>query len=149
MSHDHLQHRFVEFIPERLDDGILYVSMEYRTVSHLCCCGCRSEVVTPLGPTDWRLIFDGKCVSLEPSIGSWSLPCRSHYWIRRNRVVWAPCWSEEEILVGREQSLRVRADYYQNQAKAMDKSDRVVIGTDRVSDGRDIWARIRSLFHWK
>ena len=32
---------------------------------------------------------DNGTVSLRPSIGNWQLPCRSHYFIVRNRVVWA------------------------------------------------------------
>ena len=50
---------FVQFIPETLDEGVLYVSLEHRTVAHRCCCGCGNEVVTPLDPTQWRLIYDG------------------------------------------------------------------------------------------
>jgi len=83
-----LEHRFVEFLPDKLDPGILYVSMQYATASHKCCCGCGRDVVTPISPTDWQLMFDGRSVSLKPSIGNWSYPCRSHYWIKGNRVVW-------------------------------------------------------------
>jgi hypothetical protein len=101
MRHEQLQHRFVEYIPERLEEGVLYISIEYMTVTHLCCCGCGQEVSTTLSPTDWRLIFDGKTVSLEPSIGSWNLPCQSHYFIARNRVLWARKWSDAEIESGR------------------------------------------------
>lgn len=101
MRRDSLDHRFVDFIPEQLDEGILYVSIEYTTVAHLCCCGCGQEVSITLSPTDWRLVFDGKTVSLEPSIGSWSLPCQSHYFVTRNRVVWAKQWSRAEIDAGR------------------------------------------------
>jgi Family of unknown function (DUF6527) len=83
-----LQHRFVEFLPEKLEAGTLYISMQYATASHKCCCGCGRDVVTPISPTDWQLMFDGKTISLKPSIGNWSYPCRSHYWIKGNRVVW-------------------------------------------------------------
>jgi hypothetical protein len=82
-----VQHRFVDFIPEQLEEGVLYVSIEYMTVAHLCCCGCGQEVSITLSPTDWRLIYDGKTVSIEPSIGSWNLPCQSHYFIARNRCM--------------------------------------------------------------
>jgi hypothetical protein len=58
-------------------------------------------VVTPLSPVDWTLTFDGKTVSLDPSIGSWDLPCQSHYWIKRGVVRWAARWSREEIESGR------------------------------------------------
>lgn len=102
MRHDQLQHRFVEYIPERLEEGVLYISVEYMTVTHLCCCGCGQEVSTTLSPTDWRLIYDGKTVSLEPSIGSWSLPCQSHYFITCNRIIWARGWSQDEIHAGRQ-----------------------------------------------
>lgn len=91
------QHKFVEFIPKEIEEGILYISMEYCTASHKCPCGCGSRIVTPLTPINWTLTFDGDTVSLEPSIGNWSYPCQSHYWIKRNQVEWAPTWSKERI----------------------------------------------------
>jgi hypothetical protein len=33
----------------------LYVSIEFATAAHSCACGCGREVVTPPGPTDWRI----------------------------------------------------------------------------------------------
>lgn len=96
-----LTHQFVEYVPDDLDDGVLYISITFATATHRCCCGCGKEVVTPLTPTDWTLIFDGENISLTPSIGNWSFACRSHYWIRRNQVVWAPGWSESQIVSGR------------------------------------------------
>lgn len=80
---------FTEFIPEQLEEGILYVSMPYSTIAHLCACGCKNEVITPLSPLDWSMTYNGKEISLHPSIGNWQFPCRSHYWIRGNKVVWA------------------------------------------------------------
>ena len=62
-----LAHEFVEFIPDVLEEGKIYVSIEHSTVVHRCCCGCGKEVVTPLSPTDWKLIFNGKTISLDPS----------------------------------------------------------------------------------
>jgi hypothetical protein len=88
-------------MPETLDSGVVYVSIPFSLVSHKCCCGCGEEVVTPLSPTDWELIFDGETVSLYPSIGNWNFKCRSHYWIRRDRVEWAPQMSGERIQAGR------------------------------------------------
>jgi len=79
---------FTEFLPDKLTDGKLYISMQYATASHKCCCGCGYDVVTPISPKDWQLTFDGRSISLKPSIGNWSYPCRSHYWIQQNRVVW-------------------------------------------------------------
>ncbi len=97
MKVDEFTHEFVEYLPNETKEGILYVSIPFATVAHRCACGCGSEVVTPLGRTDWKLIFDGESVSLYPSIGSWNLPCRSHYWLRGNRVHWSPKWTKEEV----------------------------------------------------
>jgi integrase len=98
---DSLRPEFVEFMPADLQEGVLYISIPYGTVIHLCCSGCGQKVVTPLRPTDWSLIYDGEAVSLSPSIGNWGFDCQSHYWIKRNRVVPAPRWSRERIEAGR------------------------------------------------
>jgi hypothetical protein len=96
-----LNHQFVEFIPKVLEDGILYVSMTYATAAHNCCCGCSNKVITPLTPTDWKLIYDGESISITPSIGNWSFPCQSHYWIKHGKIKWSGKWSSEEIAEGR------------------------------------------------
>jgi len=107
-----LRHEFVEFIPKVLPDGVIYISIPYVTVIHNCCCGCGVRVVTPLSPVEWTLSFDGRSVSLSPSIGNWSFPCRSHYWIRNNRVIWADEWSDEEIDAVKERDERATAAFY-------------------------------------
>lgn len=89
-------HKFVDYMPERLDPDVLYVSIRFALVSHSCACGCGEEVVTPLAPADWQLIFNGETVSLYPSIGNWNYKCRSHYWIRENNAVWIPKWDTKE-----------------------------------------------------
>lgn len=80
----------VESAPAHLEPGLLYISIKYHTVLHLCPCGCGEEIVTPLAPDSWHLEFDGVSVSLYPSIGNYRLPCHSHYFIRSNKVVWVP-----------------------------------------------------------
>lgn len=107
-----LAYEFVEFIPDELKERTLYISITYCTAVHKCCCGCGREVVTPLSPTGWQLIFDGKTVSLEPSIGSWSLPCQSHYFITKNKVVSAPKWTKKQIAKGRAREENAREKYY-------------------------------------
>lgn len=92
-----LTHEFVEFIPRDLKDGVIYVSIPYATAIHKCCCGCGLQVTTPLSPAQWSLTFNGKTISLHPSIGNWNFPCKSHYWIKENRVSWARQWSKLEI----------------------------------------------------
>ncbi|MFL9897867.1 DUF6527 family protein [Paraburkholderia fungorum] len=101
---------FVKTIPRELELGRLYVSMEYGTISHSCCCGCGNEVVTPLTPTDWSLTFDGEHISLWPSVGSWNLPCQSHYVVKSSRVIEAGPWRREKIdeQLAREKAARAK-----------------------------------------
>lgn len=92
-----VQHKFVEFMPSLIEDGIVYISLDYRTVIHKCACGCGNEVNTPLSPTGWQMIYNGETVTLEPSIGNWSFDCKSHYWITNGQIDWASTWNDDEI----------------------------------------------------
>lgn len=92
-----IRHEFVSFAPDVLQAGVVYVALEYGTVLHLCCCGCGNQVVTPLSPARWGLWFDGESISLSPSIGNWSFPCRSHYWIEHSEVLWDRPFSDAEV----------------------------------------------------
>ena len=108
-----LTHEFVDSFPTKLEDGKVYISVKFASSTHKCCCGCGSQVVTPIRPVGWKLIFDGDSVSLEPSIGNWSFPCKSHYWITRNRVRWAESWSREEIDELRHSEAQMRESHYE------------------------------------
>jgi hypothetical protein len=112
MRYRRLQHRFVTHIPRELEPGVLYISVEYATAAHLCCCGCGEEVVTPLTPTDWQLTFDGDTVSLWPSIGNWNFACQSHYVIGRGEVIKVLPWSARRIDHGRFRDRLAKASYY-------------------------------------
>ena len=101
-----LQHKFVDFIPNNLEDDMLYISIEYCTAIHKCICGCGNEVVTPISPTDWQLTFNGKTVSLHPSIGNWNFECRSHYWINNNKIKHASSLMQKENSQNREKDKR-------------------------------------------
>jgi hypothetical protein len=140
-----LKHEFVEFIPDELERGTLYISIRFATASHLCCCGCGNKVVTPIRPTDWKLIFDGKTVSLYPSIGNWSFPCQSHYWIRNNRIEWAPKWSRKQIEHGRLRDNSVKQDYFGVVSTTIDevaKDDKI----ERSSPKRGFWQTVKKWF---
>jgi hypothetical protein len=130
-----LKHEFVEFIPDELKDDTIYVSIPYATVVHKCCCGCGTEVVTPLSPTDWTLNFDGESISLDPSIGNWSFDCKSHYWIKRDRVHWAERWSEKRIKLGRSHERAAKDRYFDEMHSAEKERDE--------KSARRIWRRIR------
>lgn len=107
-----MSHVFVDYLPDTLEDGIVYVSIPFDTVVHRCCCGCGLQVVTPLSPTDWRLTYDGRSISLYPSIGNWDFPCRSHYWITAGRVEWARMWSAQEVERARDRDRRDKVEYF-------------------------------------
>lgn len=131
-----LQHKFVEFIPDKMDDGILYISIEYCTAIHKCVCGCGEEVVTPISPTDWRLTFDGKTVSLYPSIGNWNFACKSHYWIKKSRIEFSGKWTKKEINDGRKNDLEQKAEFY----KEIDTSTEIQVSEDKPQ--LTFWQRV-------
>lgn len=107
-----MQHRFVEYIPEEILEGVIYISIEFATATHKCVCGCGNLVVTPLSPTDWELRFDGESVSLHPSIGNWSFECKSHYWIKNNKVIHARSWEDDEIEENRQNDQFQKKDWF-------------------------------------
>ena len=139
-----LRNEFVDCIPEQLDDGVLYVSMRFGTVVHRCACGCGEEVVTPLGPVEWRLTYDERTVSLDPSIGNWSFPCRSHYWIDEGIVRWARGFSEAEVALVRQKAWTRRNSYYQPERAEVPGRD------PQLGSWGSIWEKIRALGRaWK
>ena len=50
-------------------------------------------------------------MSLWPSIGNWSFPCRSHYWVVENRVEWSYDMTPEEIDAGRRRDAWIKDRY--------------------------------------
>ena len=133
-----LEHKFVEFIPDKVEEGILYISIEYCTTIHKCVCGCGNEVVTPLSPTDWRLSFNGKTVSLYPSIGNWNFDCQSHYWIKNNKIEFSDRWTKDQIDFGRENDMEKKVEYF----KKVKSSEEILIKDERVN----IWRKILNFF---
>lgn len=141
-----IEREFVDFIPRAMEEDTLYIAMEFSTASHKCFCGCGSEVVTPLSPAGWQLYFDGEAVSLTPSVGSWSLPCKSHYWIRRDTVEWAGMMSREEIDRVRASDHRAIQRHY-GQPSAAKEVPAPTPPTQQVpAKPRGLWAWLGSLF---
>lgn len=133
-----MQHKFVEFIPHSLEENILYISMEYKTVAHLCCCGCKEKVVTPLTPTDWTLTYNGVGISLHPSIGNWNFKCQSHYWIKNNQVVWADKWDNKQIYQTQIADVVKKQEYYQNTEETKESAN--------ISNTPKIYKKLMSFF---
>lgn len=124
----------VHFMPKLLEPGILYVSEEFETAAHLCPCGCGEKIRTPLGPTEWKFTQGRNGPSLSPSVGNWHLPCRTHYWIRDGRVVWARNWTEEQVRTGRLREAQRRAEYFYSvdRARARGMVARVIEWVRRI-----------------
>jgi hypothetical protein len=104
----------VTYMPRQLSPGILYVSREYAVAGHLCACGCGNKVMTPLGPAEWDFSERNGRPTLQPSIGNWQLPCKSHYVIRDGRICWADQWSDSMINAGRRTEQQRRKVHYES-----------------------------------
>lgn len=88
---------FVTNAPKDMELNVLYISIPYSMVLHLCPCGCGKEVATKISPSRWTLKYDGESVSLSPSIRNTGLPCQSHYFITKNKVEWAyDTWPDDD-----------------------------------------------------
>ena len=110
-----MKHKFVEYIPAEIEEGILYISIEYDVAKHKCPCGCGTDIVTSLSPTRWKLTYDGETVSLWSSIGNWTHPCKSHYFIKNDNVVWAKRFSNYEMQEVIDLDLKENKEYYKKE----------------------------------
>jgi hypothetical protein len=102
-------------MPAKLDAGAIYVSIPYSMSAHLCACGCGEKVVLPLHPQQWSFSYDGRSISISPSVGNTGIPCQSHYWIRNGEVVWSTAITTSQALHGH---ARDRADLAEGDALA-------------------------------
>ena len=84
MKIDEFEVKSVSRIPSKLEEGIIYICLECQVAVHLCACGCGEKTVTPLGMNGWTLSFRDGELSLSPSIGNFSIFCKSHYFIENN-----------------------------------------------------------------
>ncbi|MEL6113844.1 DUF6527 family protein [Photobacterium sp. SP02] len=133
---------FVEFIPEQIESGKLYISDEYEIAIHKCCCGCGEEVVTPLSPVDWRYTITSHGVSLFPSIGNWKYRCKSHYFIQDNGVLWAKGMSPAQIQRVEQQDLSDKQRYIRERNEQHNTFDlfRLIAS---------VWNRVKRFFGFK
>jgi hypothetical protein len=77
--------KFVEYIPEKLEQDLIYISRKFNTSVHLCLCGCGNESVAPFeGQHAWNLSENDGKVSFTPSIQNKNCPNQYHYIITKN-----------------------------------------------------------------
>jgi len=103
----------VQNMPKDLVPGVLYYSEMYCTAAHLCACGCGAKIRTPIDINEWSLSDTSQGPTLNPSIGNWQQKCRSHYFIRKGKIIWCGSWTDEQILRGREKEQQARMEYYE------------------------------------
>jgi len=140
-----LEHRFIRSIPRELDVGLIYISMEYATAVHSCCCGCGEQVITPFSPTDWKMIYDGESVSLTPSIGNWHSACRSHYIIKQGIIIEAGSWNDAQIMAERKRDRIAKARYYNPSAKSHNPAEEMKDTSARIFSNK---GRMTVIFEW-
>lgn len=152
MRHRTLEHRFVRNVPRELEPGVMYVSMEYATAVHSCCCGCGERVVTPFTPTDWNMTFNGESISLNPSVGNWNQKCRSHYVIRQGRVLEAGPWSNAQVEAERRRDKRAKASHYGGNGEMRSAVQQLTVlapepevaDQERGSRPQSFWSRLKT-----
>jgi hypothetical protein len=83
-------------------------------------------------------------LSLSDSIGNWSFPCQSHYWIEHSRVHWAGAWSKDMIDVNRADDLERKRQFYEvgSDQPMLGELDAHTVG--RPDETAGWWRRLRS-----
>lgn len=104
--------RDVERLPDTPESGVLYVSEKFRMTLHACACGCGHRVYTFLGDGH-RLFGTPDEPTIEPSIGVWDAPCKSHYFIEHGQVRWSKSFTEAQI----QQSMKRQLDRHVDASK--------------------------------
>lgn len=142
-----ISHEFIELLPATLEPQTLYVSLKYKNMVHQCLCGCGRKVITPLSPTGWELTFNGREVSVFPSIGNWNVPCRSHYWITRSRVEWDDQWSAEQVAAGFARDRSDKERYYGSDAQPSGQRATAMRKVGLPEKNRGLWERMKRCFY--
>lgn len=81
-----VKHVYVDYMPDVLEEGIIYISELCKVSIHNCLCGCGEETVLPLMNGQWTLLKNGDKISFTPSIGNFQFACKSHYIITNNKA---------------------------------------------------------------
>lgn len=90
MKRETYETQFVEYMPEELVEGVLYLAPHFGSALHKCMCGCGEVVSTPLGEGGWSYNYNEihNAASLHPSIGNYQQKCKSHYFLKNGKVQW-------------------------------------------------------------
>ena len=82
-----IKEKEVQFLPERLETGVLYVSTQIKLAIHLCACGyCGYQIVTPINEKFGWNYKPGP--TLDGFIGNNKSGCCSRYFITEGNINW-------------------------------------------------------------
>lgn len=80
---------------DKLENGVLYIDDSSPYVEFLCPCGCGRVTMIPTNRNYeciqhpyWDISESNGTVSLSPSIYSTGFDCKSHYFIKENKIIW-------------------------------------------------------------
>lgn len=86
------RYRLVNRIPKQMEESIVYHTEEFELAGLLCACGCEHRI-TLIVPESHRVWDEGGYATIQPSVGVFDAPCKSHYVIRAGNVQWLPAFS--------------------------------------------------------
>lgn len=80
-----------EYVPNKYEPGIVYVTRAYKGAAFICPCGCETKIFIPVDEKHepgnyWQLKKNDN--SIEPSILQLN-GCKSHFFIRKGLVEWS------------------------------------------------------------
>lgn len=83
-------------MPEKIKDNVLYIEgnesrNDFWYTVMKCPCGCNEKIMLNLMDDAipyWQVEIIGSKVSISPSICR-KVNCKSHFWFKNNKVIWA------------------------------------------------------------
>lgn len=87
------RYQLVDRIPKQMEQGVVYHTEEFELAGLLCAYGCGHRI-TLIVPDSHRVWDDGGYATIQPSVGVFDAPCKSHYVIRAGNVGWLPAFSD-------------------------------------------------------
>jgi hypothetical protein len=89
------RYQLVDRIPKQMEERVVYHTEEFELAGLLCACGCGHRI-TLIVPDSHRVWDEGGYATIQPSVGVFDAPCKSHYVIRAGNVQWLTAFSSAQ-----------------------------------------------------
>lgn len=86
------RYQLVDRIPTQVRESVVYHTQEFELAGMLCACGCGHRI-TLLVPDSHQVWDEGGYATIQPSVGVFDAPCKSHYVISAGDVQWLPTFT--------------------------------------------------------